>query len=285
MQRIGLFDHFRRWEDCANEVKIANNSLVGENFDGRRDQILTPIPWYSILLSQLPLINNMSGFPSFDFSSLLYVPQPAVSTTPIEYFANVLEQRDRMCQSVLNATKQVYTEAQAIGRNPAASQLYLQASDVSPLPLTRQALLAHMNPATSVFNYEVRLLSSFRFRLIKRRQFAYVLPSLNVKLTPLTDHPDPVAEGTQLALKLFYASSPAVELVTTRRGARLLWGDTTVEMEEEMTATFKSLCFTDVTSCFPLGRLYLVIHCPQRSDIKPLIVEGVRVKSRKKVLT
>lgn len=221
----------------------------------------------------------MSDFPHLTLNSLLYLPQPDESISALDYFTHVLEQRDKMCQTAQNTVKQILTEAQAIGRRPALAQLGSISADVPPLPLTRQALLQHLNPASVQCTYEVRLISNFRFRLIKRRQF-----SLSVKITPITEEMRGVS-GCHLALKLFYASSPPTELVNTRRGARLLWGDTLISASEEGQGEFKSLCFTDVTSCFPLGRLYLVIYVPERADIKALVVEGVRVKSRKKALT
>ena len=221
----------------------------------------------------------MSDFPQLSLNSLLYVPQPEDSQSALDYFAHVLEQRDKMCQTALNSAKQIFTEAQAISRRPALVQLGSPATDVPPLPLTRQALLQHLNPAFVQCLYEVRLVSPFRFRLIKRRQF-----SLAVKITPVSEEVGDIS-GCHMALKLFYASSPATELANTRRGARLLWGDTVIAASAEGQAEFKSLCFTDVTSCFPLGRLYLVIHVLERADIKALVVEGVRVKSRKKALT
>ena len=221
----------------------------------------------------------MSDFPRLNLNSLLYVPQPDESNSALDYFTHVLEQRDKMCQAAQNTVKQILAEAQAIGRRPALTQLGSISADVPPLPLTRQALLQYLNPASVQCSYEVRLVSNFRFRLIKRRQF-----SLAVKITPIAEEAREVA-GCHLALKLFYASSPPTELVNTRRGARLLWGDTLIAASEEGKGEFKSLCFTDVTSCFPLGRLYLVIHVPERADIKALVVEGVRVKSRKKALT
>lgn len=221
----------------------------------------------------------MSDFPRLNLNSLLYVPQPDESHSALDYFTHVLEQRDKMCQAAQNTVKQILAEAQAIGRSPALVQLGSISPDVPPLPLTRQALLQHLNPASVQCTYEVRLVSNFRFRLIKRRQF-----SLAVKITPIAEETREVV-GCHLALKLFYASSPPTELVNTRRGARLLWGDTLIAASEDGQGEFKSLCFTDVTSCFPLGRLYLVIHVPERADIKALVVEGVRVKSRKKALT
>lgn len=221
----------------------------------------------------------MSDFPHLSLNSLLYVPQPDDSQNALDYFAHVLEQRDKMCQTALNSARQILTEAQAIGRRPTLVQLGSPPVDMPPLPLTRQALLQHLNPASVQSMYEVRLVSPFRFRLIKRRQF-----SLAVKITPLAEEVGDLS-GCRLALKLFYASSPATELVNTRRGARLLWGDTLIVSSADGQGEFKSLCFTDVTSCFPLGRLYLVIHVPDRADIKSLVVEGVRVKSRKKALT
>jgi len=221
----------------------------------------------------------MSDFPHLSLNSLLYVPQPDNSQSALDYFAHVLEQRDKMCQTALNSARQILTEAQAIGRRPALAQSGSPSVDVPPLPLSRQALLQYLNPASVQCTYEVRLVSPFRFRLIKRRQF-----SLTAKITSLSEEVGNLS-GCHMALKLFYASSPATELVNTRRGARLLWGDTLIAVSEDGQGEFKSLCFTDVTSCFPLGRLYLVIHVPERADIKALVVEGVRVKSRKKALT
>lgn len=220
----------------------------------------------------------MSEFPRLGLSSLLYVPQPQDSQSALDYFAHVLEQRDRMCQTALNSAKQIFAEMQSTTRRPVALQLGNSVSDLPPLPLTRQSLLQHLNPDSLACLHEIRLISSFKFRLIKRRQF-----SLQVKITSVTESEEEYKDCF-MSLKLYFASSPATELVTTRRGARLLWGDTLVPVTSSGQGEFKSLCFTDVTSCFPLGRLYLVIHVPGRADIKPLIIEGVRVKSRKKAL-
>ena len=42
------------------------------------------------------------------------------------------------------------------------------------------------------------------------------------------------------------------------------------------------LAFTDISSVYPHGRLNLLVQCVNSQRCKPLVIEGVRVKARKK---
>lgn len=65
-------------------------------------------------------------------------------------------------------------------------------------------------------------------------------------------------------------------------GRDFLRGQLTQVFTEGPVMTFRNLLFTDISSPFPQGRVNLFVHCLNLPHCKPLFVEGIRVKARKK---
>lgn len=72
------------------------------------------------------------------------------------------------------------------------------------------------------------------------------------------------------------------EVKATRLGKPFLNGDLTQPCVQGQDIYFKELHFTDVSSIYPLGRVNLLFDCPDCPCVKQLLIEGVRVKSRKR---
>lgn len=74
----------------------------------------------------------------------------------------------------------------------------------------------------------------------------------------------------------------STEITKARSGKPFLRGQLTQVFPQGPLMTFHSLTFTDISSLFPHGRVNLVVQCFNRERVKQLLVEGVRVKARKK---
>lgn len=81
--------------------------------------------------------------------------------------------------------------------------------------------------------------------------------------------------------------SEGAEIVKSRAGkahigTAYLRGPLTQSFPQVPVMTFRRLVFSDISSVFPLGRVNLFIQCPDNPRVKQLLIEGVRVKARKK---
>lgn len=63
----------------------------------------------------------------------------------------------------------------------------------------------------------------------------------------------------------------------------LLSGKAEVREREELECFgLRQLRFQDVTKYFPLGHVSIVVTAEGRNDVHPLILEGIKVKARKR---
>lgn len=81
----------------------------------------------------------------------------------------------------------------------------------------------------------------------------------------------------------FSVAKPATPIVDTRSGSPLLVGCCTVQVTDLAKIYFRDLKFTDVSKYFAMGHVSLVVYCPDRSDIQPLLLEGIKIKARKRL--
>ena len=90
-------------------------------------------------------------------------------------------------------------------------------------------------------------------------------------------------------------SSNAEEITQTRSGKPILRGQLTRGFKPKENLRFQGLVFWDISGPFPQGRVNLWIRCVNCEAIRlqsvrvslgvrPLMIEGVRVKARKKTL-
>lgn len=89
----------------------------------------------------------------------------------------------------------------------------------------------------------------------------------------------------EFEVQLFKSTYPHERVQWTRRSkcyleASILWGNTAILKSGEL--VFDRLAFTDGTTAFPLGRLDLAVVCLTSDLIQPFVLNGVRVKSRRK---
>jgi len=66
--------------------------------------------------------------------------------------------------------------------------------------------------------------------------------------------------------------------------SELLVGDLQVSAVDTEVVQFLNVSFGDVTSNHPENWVFVVVHCTSHPGIKPLVLEGVRVKARKSQL-
>ena len=72
------------------------------------------------------------------------------------------------------------------------------------------------------------------------------------------------------------------EITEARSGKPFLRGQLVQVFAQGPVMTFHNLVFTDISSLFPHGRVNLSVQCVNQQRFKQLLVEGVRVKARKK---
>lgn len=72
------------------------------------------------------------------------------------------------------------------------------------------------------------------------------------------------------------------EITKARSGKPFLRGQLTRVFAQSNVMTFHDLVFTDISSLFSPGRVNIWVHCVSQQRFKPLMIEGVRVKARKK---
>lgn len=65
-------------------------------------------------------------------------------------------------------------------------------------------------------------------------------------------------------------------------GKPFLRGNLTRIFSQGPIMTFTYLAFADISSLYPHGRVNLLVHCVNNQRCKPLLIEGVRIKARKK---
>lgn len=86
-------------------------------------------------------------------------------------------------------------------------------------------------------------------------------------------------------VQLFKSTFPHERVIWTRRSkfyaeAAILWGGSAILTQNEL--KFDRLSFTDGTTAFPLGCLDLAVVCINSNLVRPFVLHGVRVKSRRK---
>lgn len=92
----------------------------------------------------------------------------------------------------------------------------------------------------------------------------------------------------QCTLSVRKMDSEGAEILNSRSGENYigypyLRGQLSKTFTEVPVMTFHRLVFNDISGVFPLGRVNIFIQCPEHpTKIKPLVIEGVRVKARKK---
>ena len=57
-----------------------------------------------------------------------------------------------------------------------------------------------------------------------------------------------------------------------------------IEVSESDVILFRDLQFVDVTSNYPENWVFVVVLSPDDESIKPLVLEGIRIKARKPIV-
>ena len=72
------------------------------------------------------------------------------------------------------------------------------------------------------------------------------------------------------------------EIKRTRTGTPLIKGSQVKTFQPDQELILQNLMFKDISGHFPQGRVNLLIRMLSNPSIKPLFIEGIRVKARKK---
>ena len=89
----------------------------------------------------------------------------------------------------------------------------------------------------------------------------------------------PISLPFSLRVEVFSVVKPPVP-VLNQRFAAILEGTCSVQVTDLRQVCFPALRFTDVTKHCVFGRVHLVVLAPDRTDVRPLVLEGLRVKAR-----
>ena len=89
------------------------------------------------------------------------------------------------------------------------------------------------------------------------------------------------------ALSVLKVTADCEEVTETRTGIfysgkPILRGQVAKGFRPQESMSFQGLVFLDISGPFPQGRFNLLVRCINFQDIKPLLIEGIRVKARKK---
>ena len=89
------------------------------------------------------------------------------------------------------------------------------------------------------------------------------------------------------SLSVCQASPQSEEVKFTRKGQSysgkpFLSGELTKEFQSNSECVFDRVVFMDISRDFPMGRVNLVIRCVSLEGVRPICIEGVRIKARKK---
>lgn len=99
-----------------------------------------------------------------------------------------------------------------------------------------------------------------------------------MKLVGINNEPAEVNASMTLRVRMFKATYPEEELHNDSRC--VLTGPVLLTVNPGDRLLFTDLAFTEVTSNFEPNWIYLTVESIEQRFIRPLIIEGVRVKSR-----
>ena len=99
-----------------------------------------------------------------------------------------------------------------------------------------------------------------------------------MKLVGLGNEPEEVGIPMTLRIRMFKATYPEEELHNDSHC--ILTGATLLSVSPHDRIIFTDLAFTEVTSNFDPSWIYVTVESVELRYIRPLVIEGVRVKSR-----
>ena len=99
-----------------------------------------------------------------------------------------------------------------------------------------------------------------------------------MKLVGMGNEPEDHRASVVLRTRMFKATYPEEELHNDTHC--ILAGATCVSVDPGNRLLFQDLSFTEVTSNFDPSWIYLTVESVNQRDIRPLVIEGIRVKSR-----
>jgi len=107
---------------------------------------------------------------------------------------------------------------------------------------------------------------------------------IQFRLIEASSQPVDFQQPLYCMLAILTMSSNAEEVTQTRSGKPILRGQLTRGFKPKENLRYQGLVFWDISGPFPQGRVNLWIRCVNCEAIRPLMIEGVRVKARKKTL-
>jgi hypothetical protein len=137
---------------------------------------------------------------------------------------------------------------------------------------TSKSLLAHKFGEGKEFDYALKLFSDFRLPMFKGQEFNLLLRITN-KMGQVQRFDFPIF----CSLKIYKATKP-LEDVTSE--AALLEGTTGKEFPGTSDINFPNLMFNEITANISPGWVFLYVSVDTMDNVRPLVLESVRVKSR-----
>ena len=112
--------------------------------------------------------------------------------------------------------------------------------------------------------------------------YARRLFTVRFKLVNRSGEIQPRDEKIVCRLSVHKMTDIGQEIKRTREGTPLIKGSLVKTFQPDQDLILQTLMFKDISGLFPQGRVNLLIRATSNPSIKPLFIEGVRVKARKK---
>lgn len=141
------------------------------------------------------------------------------------------------------------------------------------LPVTPLSQLS--TPSTS--DLALALVDFPSLPLYLKRRF-----TVHFKLVNRAGVPQTRTEKLVCRLSVHKMTPTGEEIKRARTGTPLMKGSLVKTFKPEEDLVLKDLMFNDISCQFPQGRVNILIRTPSDPSIKPLFLEGVRIKARKK---
>lgn len=188
-------------------------------------------------------------------------------------FELYLFQLEKSLKIMLEQSKTIYAELDQTLLQLQSSNSYSQPSqdeaksDIDILKSLRAGFNTIQIPP-----YTLKLSSTIGQVLYKNKPF-----SLKLKLSSMVDIP---VGKIVLRIRVFTYELPPKEIKHSMKGEAVLVNSRTKELENPKTIKFKRVSFTEVSSRYPEKKVIMLVSVDDRNDIKPLIIDGIQVKSR-----
>lgn len=189
--------------------------------------------------------------------------------SPVTLPFYLLAELDDLLEANSKVLEDLQTQERLTARAFEEMHRQLQSLDCSQLP-------ALVKPAVET-QFALQLVSFPTTPLYVKRKF-----DITFRLTAPASQSVSFDHSLYCALTVQKMTPNAEEVTKTRSGKPILRGQLVRGFAPKEPLSFQGLVFLDISGPFPQGRVNLLIRCVNFDCIRPLLIEGVRIKARKK---